>query len=163
MVRHDVQLASVATIPLISCSCYLFPTINPFSSITTCRLATFLYGGDVVFTVASDEMHPTDTERTEFIMRLEDLDNWSCLSEEDLLHNEVELTRSSQYLQEFQGRLLRERYIIGTDLQNVRAVVVICCRPLICVVPGIHDVSGVPVPPGVFQLKFYERHPPRGT
>ncbi len=109
--------------------------IDPFSSITACRFLTFFYGGLVVFTVFSDEMRPTETDRTQFTIQLLDLDNWGHFSQHNLHYNEVTLAESSQEtfsklsksLREFQECLRRKRYI-NNGVEDVRAVVV-CCRP----------------------------------
>ena len=69
---------------------------------------------------------------TEFTIKLERVENWNRLRGEDLSHNEVREVESSPFLQEFQQRLRRKRYIDNArGKYDVRAVLrsLRCCRP----------------------------------
>ena len=71
-----------------------------------------------------DGMVLTTASLPEFTMKLRDIDNWDRLCRDDLNHSDIRETRSSEFLQTFQKRLERKRYLS----EDVRAVLR-CCRP----------------------------------
>jgi hypothetical protein len=60
-------------------------------------------------------------------MKLQGLEVWDRLGNNDLYFNNVRRAGASQHLREFQERLERKRYI-SNDTADVR-VVLPCCRP----------------------------------
>jgi hypothetical protein len=89
--------------------------------------------GPLASLAAQDEIIPTEANKTEFTMKLRELQYWNRLSVEDLSLNKINEARSSQFLQEFQGRLKRKRYIDNATKGDyeVRAVLrsLRCFRP----------------------------------
>ena len=71
-------------------------------------------------------MIPT-TNRTEFTIKLQGLESWDRLCEDDLYYSDIRGVGSSQFLQEFQERLGQKRYIDNAT-EDVRAVLR-CCKP----------------------------------
>jgi hypothetical protein len=57
-------------------------------------------------------------------MKLRGLEHWDRLWEDDLNYSNVRQAESSQFLQEFQERLGRNRYIANNACAVLR-----CCRP----------------------------------
>ena len=102
-----------------------------FHPITTCRLLTFLRGDHVVFTDRSNpdvEMHTTEANRPEFTMKLQDLENWDRLREDDLTYNNVRRAPLSPHLREFRERLQRKRFV-DNAIEDVRTVLARCRLP----------------------------------
>jgi hypothetical protein len=81
--------------------------------------------GPLAQSAAQTVMYPTTANITEFTMKLRDLECWDRLCEDDLYYSNVR-QGSSQFLQEFQERLGRKRYI-GDAAKDVRAALR-CCR-----------------------------------
>jgi len=102
------------------------PSVSLSFPVPTCRCSIFLYCGHVVST--GDEMQPTEMIIDQFIMNLRRREDLDRVSQHDLRANKVSHNESSQYLQGFQERLRRKRYLKDAD-KDVRAVVVVCCRP----------------------------------
>ncbi len=73
-------------------------------------------------------MQPTEMNIDQFIMKLRRCEDFGCISQHDLLANKLSHNESSQYLQGFQERLQCKCYLKDAD-KDVRAVVVVCCRP----------------------------------
>ncbi|KAH9957699.1 kinase-like domain-containing protein [Russula dissimulans] len=79
---------------------------------------------------SAPQMAPIVTNRTEFIMKLRRFERWPQLCESDLNHSNVRKARSSQFLQEFQERLGRRRYISNATEDLFRALVQCSTIPL---------------------------------
>ena len=86
----------------------------------------------------SDKRGPLDSlagmaeHQTKFTIKLERAENWNRLEGGDLSYNEIRQVESSPFLQEFQQRLRRKRYIDNArGKYDVRAVLrsLRCCRP----------------------------------
>jgi hypothetical protein len=61
-------------------------------------------------------MAPTMANRTEFMIKIQGLGRWDRLRKGDLYYSNVGQARSSQFLEGFQERLERTRYIVnGTE------------------------------------------------
>jgi hypothetical protein len=60
-------------------------------------------------------------------MKLQGLERWGNLSDDDLHNNDITAV-SSEFLEEIRESLRRKRYIDNT-IQDVRAVLLRCCRP----------------------------------
>ena len=88
--------------------------------------------GPLASLTAQDGMVPNVANKTEFMIKLRRLENWDHLSVHDLSHNGVRELGSSPFLQKFQQRLKRKRYIDNAmGKYDVRAVLrsLRCCRP----------------------------------
>ncbi|KAH9964146.1 kinase-like domain-containing protein [Russula dissimulans] len=107
----------------------------------------------LVQTAASQNvMVPTLANRTEFIMKLRDFERWCRLCEDDLNHSNVRQARSSQFLQEFQERLGRKRYIANATKDRFRDFVQCSTIPLTFLDSYFESVVSPPAETNISEL-----------